>query len=120
MRRLAALLILVPLPFVAGCNRGETVRVAGGTVALRESDFRIVPQRVRVRPGQVTFAVTNDSHLPHNWQLRGRGGVRGRIETLKPGDTGTVTVRLRRGTYRMYCGIGHHEELGEYGTVSAR
>jgi uncharacterized cupredoxin-like copper-binding protein len=122
MRRLTLLLIALTglASAAAGCNRGETVRVASGSVMLTLSDYRIVPQRVRVEPGRVTFLVRNDSRLAHNWQLRGRGGVRGRITTLKPGESGTVTVRLRRGTYRMYCAIGHHEELGEYGTVSAR
>jgi plastocyanin len=120
MRRPTLLLLAVPAAVLCACNRGEVVRVSGSTVSLKETDFRIVPQRVRVKPGRITFHVRNTGHLPHNFQIRGRGRKRGRIATLKPGASGTLTVRLKHGTYRMYCGIGHHEELGEYGTVSVR
>jgi plastocyanin len=120
MRRLTLLIACVPVLALSACNRGEVARAPGGDVSLTLTDYRIAPQRVRVAPGRITFDVRNDAHLPHNWQMRGRGKVRGRISTLLPGESGTVTVRLRRGTYRMYCGLGHHEELGEYGTVSVR
>jgi uncharacterized cupredoxin-like copper-binding protein len=29
-------------------------------------------------------------------------------------------VRLRRGTYKMLCAIGNHEELGMWGTLEVR
>jgi iron uptake system EfeUOB component EfeO/EfeM len=122
MRRLIVLLVTGPclLLGLAACNDGEVAKVQGTTVSLTLSDYRIVPQRVRVEPGRITFLVRNDGHGAHNWQVRGRGKVRGRIATLLPGASGRLTVRLRRGTYRMSCGIGHHEELGEYGTLSVR
>ena len=120
MRRLALLTACVPVLALAACNRGEVARVPTGEVALTQTDFRLSPQRVRVPPGRITFTVRNHARLPHNWQLRGRGGIRGRIKTLLPGETGTLTIKLKRGTYRMYCAIGHHEQLGEYGTVSVR
>jgi plastocyanin len=122
MRRLIVLLVTGPCLVlgIAACNDGEVAKVQGTTVSLTQSDYRIVPQRVRVKPGRITFVVRNGAHLPHNWQIRGRGRLRGRIATLLPGAAGRLTVRLKRGTYRMYCGVGHHEELGEYGTVSVR
>jgi plastocyanin len=122
MRRLIVLLVTGPCLALGltACNDGEVAKVQGTTVSLTDSDYRIAPQRVRVAPGRITFEVRNGAHLPHNWQLRGRGKIRARISTLLPGESGRVTVRLRHGTYRMYCSVGHHEELGEYGTVSVR
>jgi plastocyanin len=122
MRRLLVPLVIGPLLAVAlaACNGGDVAVVQGQTVSLTLSDYRIAPQRVRVKPGRITFTVRNDAHGAHNWAVRGRGKVRGRIGTLLPGESGTLTVRLKHGTYRMFCSIGHHEELGEYGTVSVR
>ncbi|MEA2293585.1 MAG: hypothetical protein QOE86_1224 [Solirubrobacteraceae bacterium] len=120
MRRLLVPLLLVAGLGLSACSDATVVREPGRTVTIGEHDYRFRPQRVQVRPGRVTFRVANDSRQPHNFQLRGRGRKRGRIATLKPGESGKLTVRLRRGTYTMYCGIGHHEQLGEYGTVIVR
>jgi hypothetical protein len=120
MRRLPALIACVPALVLTACNRGEVVRVNGSTVAITLKDYRELPQRVRVRPGRITFVVHNASRQPHSWQLERRGRRRGQVATLLPGETGRLRVRLRRGAYRTSCGLGHDDQLGEHGTVSVR
>ena len=80
----AGLVLSSPLLALSACNRGPTQVVHGRTVALKLTDYRITPQRVRVRPGRITFTVRNTSRLPHNWQVAGRGKVRARIRTMLP------------------------------------
>jgi Cupredoxin-like domain len=119
MRRLLLPLLLTPA--LAACNRAETVREPTRAVTLVQRDYRIAPEHISVPHGRVTFSVRNAAHGPHNFVIRTAGGTRrGRLATLKPGESGKLTVRLRRGTYKMYCGIGHHEQLGEYGTIHVR
>jgi plastocyanin len=120
MRRLPLLLAALTVVTAGGCNRGATVKAPGGTVRLELTDYRISPQRVRVRPGRVTFVVHNRGHGVHNLQVKRRGRVRVAVPAIPPGGTRTVTARLGHGTYRMYCSLSHHEVLGEYGTVSVR
>jgi uncharacterized cupredoxin-like copper-binding protein len=106
---------------VSACTDDHVARAPGRTVSIVQRDYRLAPQNVSVRHGRVTFAVRNASKGPHNFVIRSHGGRRvGRVATLKPGESGKLTVRLRRGTYVMYCGINHHEQLGEYGTVEVR
>jgi len=119
MRRLLPLAILAVLA-ATGCNRGDTVRATGRTVALVTDDYRITPQRVRVRHGRVTLSVRNAGAGAHALVLIRRGRTRVRVPTVLPGDRRTLTVRLRRGTYRMSCSVPHHDVLGEYGTLSVR
>jgi len=119
MRRLLPLAILAAL-LTAGCNRGETVRMPRRAVVLRTDDYRIAPQRVRVRPGRVTLTLRNTGVGPHDLVLQRRGRTRARVPTVLPGEHRTVTVRLHRGTYRMTCSLPHHDVLGEYGTLSVR
>lgn len=104
----------------AGCTRAETVRVEGAVVELSTTDYRLSPQQLRVAPGRVTFRVTNDDELHHNWVLERNGREKARIPTMPPGETGTVTVRLRRGTYGMTCTVTRHTVLGEHGTIEVR
>ncbi len=120
MRRPVPLLLLAPVLGLSACDRGAVTHEPGRTVTIVERDYRFFPQRVSVPHGLITFRVRNDSHQPHNFQLRGRGRKHGRIGTLLPGESGKLTVRLKRGSYTMYCGIGHHEQLGEYGRVIVR
>ncbi len=117
MRRLLLVLTSLAALTAAGCNSSETTRRPSLNVSITTRDFRLSPQNVAVRHGLVTFVVTNAGREPHNFKLRGRGHNRGGIATLRPGKTGSVTMRLKRGSYTMYCSLGRHETLGEYGTV---
>jgi plastocyanin len=120
MRRLCLVFAALTVLTATGCSRSAAVRVPDRTVRLELSDYRISPQRVRVQAGRVTFVVTNSSHGVHAIRVARRGHVRVSVTALRPGGSRTVTARLKRGTYRMYCPESHHEVLGEYGTVSVR
>lgn len=97
-----------------------TTRSAGATVEVRLVDYRVRPLRVRSPDGRLTVRVRNDGRLPHNLHIRGRGGTRMKLSTLLPGESGTATVTLPKGDWRMFCSIGNHEELGMYGALITR
>ncbi len=120
MRRLLLVLTILTALTATGCNSSQTTRRPNLNVSITTRDFRLSPQNVEVRHGLVTFVVSNAGREPHNLKLRGRGHKRGGIATLRPGATGAVTMRLKRGSYTMYCSVGRHETLGEYGTVVVR
>jgi uncharacterized cupredoxin-like copper-binding protein len=42
------------------------------------------------------------------------------ITTLHPGARGSASATLKRGTYKLYCAIANHEELGMWGTLVVR
>jgi len=107
---------------LAGCgNDTRVVQARNGIVELTLTDYRVGPQIVRVRKDSLTIRVTNTGRLPHAFRLRGEGGTRLKIPTLKPGETGArVGIRLARGKWRMFCPLANHEELGLYGTLVVR
>jgi uncharacterized cupredoxin-like copper-binding protein len=117
--RTAILALTVAL--LSGCGSApRTVRAPDGRVAFTLDDFSITPQKVRVPPGRVTFTATNAGRTTHT--LRVTDGVHDllKITTLHPGAQGRATATLRRGTYRVYCAIANHEELGMWGTLVVR
>ena len=98
----------------AGGGGGETVKVSA-------TDFKFDPSDPTVAPGEVTFDVTNDGKTLHNLEVEGPSGEAELPEDLQPGDAGSLAVDLSEpGTYKFYCPVGNHEDLGMVGDVTVK
>ena len=92
---------------------------AGETVNVGEVEYKLNPSDVTVKPGQVTFDVSNDGTTIHNLEVEGVDEAK--TPDLAPGSSGQVTVDLSKpGTYDMYCTIDGHRNLGMEGTVTVK
>lgn len=88
----------------------------GGAVAVTEAEWAItVPNPVP--SGRVTFSVKNNGAVEHNFVIQ-EANVR--VEGIQPGQTKTVIVNLRPGTYNIVCDIPGHAEAGMKTTVRAQ
>jgi plastocyanin len=114
-----AVALLAGLAALPGCG-DDAARAKRGTLALELVDFRIDPQEVRARRGEATVSVVNRGRLPHN--LKVMAGERTQIgfTTLLSGARASKVRTLRKGTYKLVCTVGNHEELGMYGTLTVR
>ncbi len=94
--------------------------VEGDTIRLTVHAYRYDHPRVEAKAGELTFHVTNDGPAPTNFRVRrdGKEADLVSILTMEPGETGTVTERLKPGDYVMYSSVGRNETLGEYGTLT--
>jgi plastocyanin len=119
-----ALALAAALPS-AGCAAdggvgGNGVPVRDGRVNVTLDDFSIAPQRIRAKPGRITFRAVNRGAIGHTLRvMRGDREVVA-IKTLLPGASGTGSGTFERGTYDLRCILGNHEELGMYGTLTVR
>ena len=119
-----ALAAAAALP-AAGCAGdagvgGNGVPVRDGRVDVTLDDFSIAPQRIRAKPGRITFRAVNRGAIGHTLRvMRGDREVVA-IKTLLPGASGTGSGTFRRGSYDLLCILGNHEELGMYGTLTVR
>lgn len=91
-----------------------------GRVAVTLDDFRFEPQAIRARSGRISFALRNRGRLAHTFRLRIKGRPVVEVPSLLPGESTTRAARLPRGSYRMFCALANHEELGMYGTLTVR
>lgn len=100
---------------------GIDPRSGGLEIALGE--WTLVPEATAIRPGTVTFVVSNRGKLVHGLRLRaagesGKGGSRfeRRTRELRPGETARLTVDLAAGAYELECFVedarGDHGDLG--------
>ncbi len=95
-----------------GYNTATSSSVRTVFVALK--DFTISPAVVDVPAGTVKFTAVNQGQAFHNFSVKltdGGNRITG-TANLSPGQTGSVRVRLQRGTYIGYCSEPGHESLG--------
>ena len=107
-----------------GETQAATQETTGGggkaqTVDVSETDFALDPPNPTVPGGTVTFNVTNDGQVEHSLEVEGPGGESELDQPLAPGESGTLEVDFSEpGTFKWYCPIGDHEQLGMVGEVT--
>jgi plastocyanin len=90
---------------------------------IRLDDYLIRPQRLSAPGGrELSLTVANRGRLGHTLRIRtprtGKNVLS--FTTIEPGESKSRRFRLARGTYRTYCVLANHEELGMYGTLVVR
>ena len=103
MARLAAAFALV---VTASAARAQAV-----TATLTE--WKIALAKDTVAAGPVTFRVSNAGSMNHGFYVHGPGVDKGTRELAK-GESATLTVTLKAGTYEIYCPLsdGSHKMAG--------
>jgi len=80
-------------------------------IVVRETEFKIALPRIAVHAGRVTFDVRNDGKIPHDLVVQGNG-VDAKTPLLNAGESATLTVDLKPGTYDLFCSVPGHKEAG--------
>ena len=121
-RRLTGLagMLLVLVLLMTGCgddddddgdDTGATPAADAQTVNVTLTEFAIeMPSTIQAGP--VSFIVTNDGEVEHNFEVEGEGIEEEFEENLAPGETQTLNIELEPGTYEVYCPVGDHQGQG--------
>jgi plastocyanin len=119
-------LLLVALAALPAAGCGDDVaytRAPDRRVEVRLDEYRVLPERIEVRSGRITFVARNTGRLTHNLSVvqfeRPVGDEEEKdygepTKTLFPGETSETTVDLKPGKYRLVCTIANHDNLGQY------
>jgi uncharacterized cupredoxin-like copper-binding protein len=84
---------------------------AAQNVVAKETEFKIALPKTAVHAGQVTFDVQNDGKIPHDLVVQGNG-VDEKTPLLNAGQSKTLSVDLKPGTYDLFCSVPGHKEAG--------
>jgi uncharacterized cupredoxin-like copper-binding protein len=107
----------------SAATQASTTTAGGGggeTVGMSLTDFALNPADATVKPGTVTFDVTNDGQTTHALEVEGPG-EEVETEDLSPGDSAKLTVDLSKpGTYEMYCPVDDHRGMGMEGEITVK
>lgn len=81
--------------------------------------LKFEPDTLTAPAGEVTFAFTNESPVPHDFVIREPGGDDiGGTEVITASEE-ELTVTLEAGDYEFYCSVPGHEQAGMVGALTA-
>jgi len=96
---------------------GTTLAI--GARELGEDKLGFTSRTLTARAGTVTITLSNGARdeYPHGIAIEGNGVDKdGAI--VRPGNTTSVTVKLKPGRYTFYCPVHEHEKYGMKGTLT--
>jgi uncharacterized cupredoxin-like copper-binding protein len=94
----------IALP-IATAGSSTSVKVTG-----KEYKFKLQPPTVS--HGKVTFKFTNKGKLAHDFKIDGK-----KTKILQPGKSATITLTLKKGTYKYLCTVPGHADKGMKGKL---
>ena len=119
MRRLALLLMTAVAVGVAAAPMFGARGPARVQVTALEFEYRL--SRLSVRQGPALIELVNYGEDEHDLVVRRVGGTKTwRVRKILPGARATLSIRLRPGTYRLWCAVGDHRPRGMRATLRVR
>lgn len=115
-RRAATLLLGLVLAATAGCGSPQAVG-PDRLVQLGLTEYRLMPQSIRVPAGQLTIYAHNYGRLTHNLVVTRGSRTTGSTQAIRPGETAEVVLYVSPGKYLMSSTILSDRDLGIYGTL---
>ena len=95
---------------------GDFADFAGGQIAIALVEYEMKPNKIRVRPGAVTFMLRNKGRFAHNFHVEG-SGVDAHADKFSPGRTVRLELVLQEGEYKISCPLSNHDQRGMHGTL---
>jgi len=93
-------------------TQGTTTQAAPATkVDVSETEFKITLAQTPTADGSYEFVVKKDGKIPHDLVVSGNG-VNAKTSLLNPGQSETLKVDLKPGTYDLYCSVPGHKQAG--------
>jgi plastocyanin len=89
----------------------------GMPVNVVARDFEFLLDTSSADAGPITFVVTNEGSMPHDFAIT-IDGERQKTSMIQPGASASLTVDLQPGTYEYICTVPGHDILGMKGTFT--
>lgn len=119
MRRLA--LLALTLLAVAGAATPVLAARGPSRVQVSALEFEYRLSRLSVRQGPALIELVNYGEDEHDLLIRRVGGTKSwRVKKILPGARATLAIRLRPGTYRLWCAVTDHRSRGMRATLRVR
>jgi plastocyanin len=131
LRVIGWIFCLLFLGTLAGCGAGggggEDKAPSGAyegavlkKIQVKETEFKMQPAEITLdKPGTYVFKAVNSGDTVHALEVEGEG-TEEETEEIEPGQSAELKVKLKAGTYVLYCPVGGHKEEGMEGTLTVK
>ena len=90
------------------------------TIQVKETDFKLQPAEITLdKPGTYVFKAVNSGDTDHALEVEGEG-IEEETEEIEPGQSAELKVKLKSGTYELYCPVDGHAEEGMEGKLTVK
>lgn len=113
---LRPLIALTAVLLLAGCAHVSTV-APGLPIILDETEYRIAPQDVQAKAGELAIEVYNYGRLTHNLAVRQGSRTVASTKPIPPASSAELLVDLSAGSYQLVSTLFSDQDLGLYGTL---
>jgi uncharacterized cupredoxin-like copper-binding protein len=79
---------------------------------VTEEELSIMLPRASFSPAGYTFTNQNKGSLPLNLTIEGPGVDTNASSAFSPGQSGMLTVTLRKGSCELWCSVPGHRDKG--------
>jgi uncharacterized cupredoxin-like copper-binding protein len=91
---------------------------AGTTVLVVLEDNSLALPGQPIPPGPAVLTIENRGSQVHNLYIEGEGISRAAGDNIAAGNSATLDVQFKPGTYTFYCPVLKHRENGEQATMT--
>ena len=96
----------------SGKATGAAGAATGKVVMVDETEYKISLSTSAFTPGTYTFKVADKGQTTHALEIDGPGVSDRKSSAVSPGGSTSLTVKLQKGTYEVYCPVDGHRGLG--------
>ncbi len=110
---------VIALGVVVGVVLHPAQQALGGSAQVKvvAKEFAFAPKAITTPAGTVQFVVTNTGAIEHTFVI---DELKVKTGPIKPGQTVTITATAKPGTYKFYCDVPGHKEIGMTATLTAK
>jgi uncharacterized cupredoxin-like copper-binding protein len=113
--RLVPLLAVLALAVAGIGNAKAQASTPVRTVKVTAKDYRFVLSTNTIAHGRMKFVIKDAGASPHDFAIAGHTS-----KTIQPGQSTTLTVTLKKGSYPYRCTVDSHAELGMKGVLRVK
>ena len=100
----------------SGAQKGAVLK----TIEVKETEFKLQPADITLdKPGTYVFRAVNSGDTVHALEVEGEG-IEEETEEIEPGQSAELKVKLKAGTYELYCPVDGHAEEGMEGKLTVK
>ncbi|MEU6069772.1 cupredoxin domain-containing protein [Streptomyces sp. NPDC047082] len=90
----------------------RNAKAGSTTVTVQMTEYHLALSVKTFKAGDYTFVAKNAGHVVHSLEVEGQGSEVGLPHGLQPGQSAQLKVKLKNGSYELYCPVDGHKDMG--------